>query len=380
METKRIAFLDYLRIFACFLVMLVHASENFYGSDSGGMAGPMSFLKTESDRLWVSVFDGFSRMSVPLFMMVSAFLLVPVRDGESAFTFYRKRAIRILPALIIFMVLYSTLPVLWGQIDTETSLNDLSRLLLNFPSLAGHFWFMYPLLGLYLFIPIVSPWLSKVSPKEERLFIWLFALSTCIPYLNRFAGEVFGQAFWNEYHMFWYFSGYLGYLVLAHYIRIHLNWSNRKKVAVGIPLMLAGAAATILSFYVQGVPGHEIATAELEIGWSFCTLNVLALTAGAFLLFSAIPYHNVPDSVVALSNLTYGMYLMHIFWLYLWVILFKNTLMWPTGVAIPSIAAATFLSSMIACKILSHVPGGKWLLGLNSGAPVSKKRSPVPSV
>ncbi len=27
---KRIAFLDYVRVFACFLVMLVHASENFH--------------------------------------------------------------------------------------------------------------------------------------------------------------------------------------------------------------------------------------------------------------------------------------------------------------------------------------------------------------
>ena len=26
---KRIVFLDYVRIFACFLVMVVHASENF---------------------------------------------------------------------------------------------------------------------------------------------------------------------------------------------------------------------------------------------------------------------------------------------------------------------------------------------------------------
>ena len=29
---KRIVFLDYLRVFACFLVMVVHASENFYGA------------------------------------------------------------------------------------------------------------------------------------------------------------------------------------------------------------------------------------------------------------------------------------------------------------------------------------------------------------
>ena len=75
---KRIVFLDYIRVFACFLVILVHASENFYGAPgSTDMAGPQSFLANEADRLWVSVYDGFSRMAVPLFMIVSAFLLAP---------------------------------------------------------------------------------------------------------------------------------------------------------------------------------------------------------------------------------------------------------------------------------------------------------------
>ena len=45
--------------------------------------------------------------------------------------------------------------------------------------------------------------------------IGLFVLSTCMPYLNRWCGEVWGQCFWNEYHMLWYFSGYLG-LSLIH--------------------------------------------------------------------------------------------------------------------------------------------------------------------
>ena len=64
---KRIAFLDYVRVFACFLVMVVHASENFYpGPGATDMAGPQSYLASEADRLWVSVYDGFSRMAVPL--------------------------------------------------------------------------------------------------------------------------------------------------------------------------------------------------------------------------------------------------------------------------------------------------------------------------
>lgn len=138
------------------------------------MVGPQSYLASETDRLWVSVYDGFSRMSVPLFMIVSAFLLVPMKEGQNMWQFYRHRFMRILPPFLIFMVLYSTLPMLWGQIDSVTSVKDLSRIWLNFPTLAGHLWFMYPLISLYLFIPIVSPWISKASAKEERFFIVLF--------------------------------------------------------------------------------------------------------------------------------------------------------------------------------------------------------------
>ena len=102
---KRIAFLDYVRVFACFLVMLVHASENFYGAaGSTDMVGPQSFLQNEADRLWVSVYDGFSRMSVPLFMIVSAYLLAPMKKGQSCWQFYRKRFLRIMPPFVFFMV------------------------------------------------------------------------------------------------------------------------------------------------------------------------------------------------------------------------------------------------------------------------------------
>lgn len=374
-EMKRIVFLDYVRVFACFLVMLVHAAENFYGAPgSTDMAGPMSFLANESDRLWVSVYDGFSRMSVPLFMIVSAFLLVPMKEGQSAWQFYRRRAMRILPAFFIFMVLYSTLPMLWGQIDSPTSIRDLSRILLNFPTLAGHLWFMYPLISLYLFIPMISPWLAKASAKEERFFIGLFLISTCMPWMSRFFGELWGQCFWNEFHMLWYFSGYLGYLVLAHYIRVHLDWSRSKRLVIGSASMLIGAAVTILSFYVQAVPGQLHVTPELEIGWSFCTINCVLLTAGAFLLFTCIRQTKAPRIVTELSNLSYGMYLMHIFWLGFWVGILKTDMQLPTVAAIPAIAVTTFLSCFLTAKVISYLPGGSWVLGNAKPLPAAHRQ------
>ena len=361
---KRIVFLDYVRVFACFLVMIVHSSENFYGAPgSTDMAGPQSFLANEADRLWVSVYDGFSRMAVPLFMIVSAFLLAPMKEGQTTWQFYRQRFIRVVPPFVVFMILYSTLPMLWGQIDGETSLKDLSRILLNFPTLAGHLWFMYPLLSLYLFIPVISPWLRKVSAKEELFFIGLFALSTCMPYLNRWCGEVWGQCFWNEYHILWYFSGYLGYLVLAHYIHVHLTWNRSKRLVIGIASMVVGALLTIYSFYVQAIPGVTLVTPEIEIGWAFCTINCVLLTAGTFLAFTCIGNSKSPRLITEMSKLSYGMYLMHIFWLGLWVTVFKHNLALPTVAAIPCIAVSTFICCYVTTKIISLIPGSKWIIG-----------------
>lgn len=371
---KRIVFLDYVRVFACFLVMLVHASENFYGAPgSTDMAGPQSFLANETDRLWVAVYDGFSRMSVPLFMIVSAFLLVPVREGMSAMEFYKRRAVRILPAFLLFMVVYSTVPVLWNQIDASTAFTDLSRIPLNFPTLAGHLWFMYPLISLYLFIPVISPWLAKARPSEERFFIALFLISTCMPYLNRFFGEIWGQCFWNEFHILWYFSGYLGYLVLAHYIRVHLDWSRARRLAVGSVALTAGAVWTILSFYLQAVPGELHSTPVLEIGWSFCTINCVMLPTGAFLLFTCIERSETPRWIAELSNMSYGMYLIHILWLGLCVRIFKVRMELPTAAAIPVIAASTFVCSFVCIRLISLIPFCGWMAGVKSAGLKERK-------
>ena len=363
-DNERIVFLDYLRVFACFLVMMVHASENFYpGPGATDMAGPQALLTCQSDRVWVSIYDGFSRMSVPLFIIVSAFLLVPMKKGMSAKEFYIHRFRKILPPFLIFTVLYATLPILWGQLDTASSLRDLARIPLNFPSLGGHLWFMFPLFSLYLFIPVISPWLEKAGKKEEQFFILLFIISTFMPFMNRWLGEVWGQCFWNEYHILWYFSGYLGYLVTAHYIRVHLTWSTRTRLAVGGVMALAGAVATILSFYVQGVPGVVLETPKLEIGWTFCTINVFCLTIGTFLMFSCIRQTTAHRLVTSLSKLSYGMYLMHIFWLHMWAVVAMQMLCLPSVAAIPFIAVCTFISSAVTTKLITFIPGSKWIVG-----------------
>lgn len=369
---EHIVFVDYVRMIACFLVMLVHASENFYGADSSGLAGNMSMLANEANRFWVAFYDGFlGRISVPLFMIVSAFLLVPMKPGQTMGEFYKRRFKRILPPMIIFMLLYTFLPLLWGGMTWEQSLNDLKTIPFNFPSMAGHLWFMYPLISIYLIIPVVSPWLEKASAKDELIFLGIFGFSTLIPWLHRFVSpELWGECFWNGFSMLWYCSGYLGYLVMAHYIRFHLNWERKKKLIVGAICFLVGAAFTGWSFWMKGVPGQLIETPMLEWSWEFCTPNVLLASFGAFLLFSCISVKKTPALVKSLSDLSFGMYLMHLFFLapIAKLVIGGNSAepLIPVWLAIPVIAVASYICCTITTKVLSYIPGAKWIVGTSS--------------
>lgn len=371
MEIKnRIVFVDYIRVVACFLVMLVHSSENFYGADSSGLAGSASMLANESNRFWVAFYDGFlGRISVPLFMIVSAFLLVPVKEGVSMKDFYKRRFLRILPPMIVFMLLYSVLPLLWGQMSWEQALADLKMIPFNFPSMCGHLWFMYPLISIYLIIPVVSPWLEKAQSADKRLFIGLFFVSTFVPWLVRFVNpDIWGVCFWNPYFgMLYYCSGYLGYLVLANYIRFDLDWSRSKRMKVGLACFLLGALFTAWSFWWTGVPGKLIETPMLEWSWEFCTPNVALATFGAFLLFTCIEQTQAPRLITEIAKLSFGMYLMHMFFLSNIAPLFVNGdqahPLIPVWLAIPGIAILSYVSCIIVSKLLSYLPGSKWIIG-----------------
>lgn len=359
-NSNRIVFIDYVRVIACFLVMLVHASENFYC-----ISADTTMLANESNRFWVAFYDGaLGRMSVPLFMVVSAFLLVPVKPNVSMSDFYKHRFKRIIPPLVFFMLIYCFLPLAWGQ-----SWQDFRLLPFTFPSMAGHLWFMYPLISLYLIIPVVSPWLERASAKEERLFLIFFMLSTLVPWLTRFvSSNLWGTCFWNPYFgMFYYCSGYLGYLVMAHYIRVHLKWDRAKRLKVGIGSFVASAAFTAWSAWHAGVPGIVMQTPSYEWSWEFCTPNVLLATFGAFLMFTCIKRQEAHPWITGISKLTFGMYLMHILFLSNIAPLFMPEgpaqPVLPVAVTIPCMAVLCFVCCVVTTKLISLIPGSKWIIG-----------------
>ena len=93
------------------------------------------------------------------------------------------------------------------------------RIPVNFGVEIGHLWFVYVLLGRYLFAPVVSPWIETASRRAMEGYLALWAFTLCIPYVHLGFPELLGECFWNDTPMPPLFSGFLGYMVLAAYLR-----------------------------------------------------------------------------------------------------------------------------------------------------------------
>lgn len=367
-QEERLVFVDYLRVTACFLVMMVHTSENFYTYDPALVNTVV--MPSEACRFWIAFWNGgIARTCVPIFIIISAFLLVPMKDDMSIGEFYRHRFKRILPPMIVFMILYSVLPPLWGAFSWEQSLAYLKALPINMPLYSYHLWFMYPLISLYLFIPFISPWLKKASAKEERIFMALFFASTFITFLHKLTPfeYVFGEVWWNEYNALWYFSGYLGYLVMAHYIRFHMDWSRKKRLIVGGLCFVLASAFTAWSHYNKGVVGESVYLPIIEYAWSFCTPNGVIASFGLFTMFTCIRQTEAPKIITDISKMSFGMYLMHVFFIFPVTQFFVNgdpsNPLLPIGISIPLATLICFIICYLVTKCLSLLPGSKWFVG-----------------
>ena len=215
MKEDRVVFLDWLRVIACFMVMAIHSAEPFY---LGGEAPNVTSIASRWDMLWITLTECLCRVCVPLFVMTSSYLLFPVR--RSTGEFFRRRLVRVVLPFVVWAAAY-----IWA------AGGEWGRLIFNFPDEGGHLWFVPMLVGLYLLMPLLSPWAEKVSERELRgwLAVWLF--TTLFPFLRGLWGWLYGEPSfgavpylygecpWNMFGSFHYVSGFIGYMLLGFWFR-----------------------------------------------------------------------------------------------------------------------------------------------------------------
>lgn len=375
MTKSNIAWVDLLRVVACFLVVLAHCCDPFVAQ----------FDNNYPDFLAGGLWGSFLRPCVPLFVMISGVLLLPVTTDMN--TFYRKRLTRVIVPLFVWSVvtpilfylfLNSGIKITSPNIEMsahtwEATVSKLWSFIFNFNYDIIPLWYLYMLVGIYLILPIISAWLTQAPKKDVQKFLWIWVFSTTLPYIQMAAPllgydgnygnmGLLGVCDWNAYGTFYYFSGFLGYVVLAYYLTHYpLEWSWRKRFAVALPLFLVGYAITSLGFILtqKYFPGNY---AELEIVWYFSGANVLMMTFAMFIIIQNISVRS-SKFLRTLSSLTFGVYLCHFLVVLVFYELVYNNISIAPALQIPLIAILSFAATSFFVWILSKLPFRKYIIG-----------------
>ena len=356
-KNQHIVWLDVVRFIAMFTVVCCHCTDpfNFYP----GTAPNIGEIK-----LWGAIYGSVLRPCVPLFVMITGALLLPVRGDTS--TFYKKRIPRVFYPFLIWSVLYNLFPWITGllglnpqiildffpyageevmQQSFSVSLEYILMIPFNFSLLAVHMWYIYLLIGLYLYLPVFSAWVEKASERAKLMFLLAWGVTLLLPYYYQFVSNyLWGTCSWNSFGMLYAFAGFNGYLLLGHYLK-NLEWSLKKTLAIGIPMFAVGYAVTFLGFrHITALP--EYTDEMLELFFTYCSLNVVMMTIPVFMLAKKVKV-NSERMKKALANLTvcgFGIYMIHYFFTGPSVVLMRAINM-PIGLQIPVAAILAFAVS-----------------------------------
>ena len=346
--------LDILRVLSCYLVIQVHTGEFYYiGAGGTVLQGTSPF--------WVGILNSVCRVSVPLFVMISGFLLLPLKEEMG--TFFKKRFTRVAVPFIVWCILYAIYWVIIGQTNWSQAAINILHIPVNFGVEVGHLWYIYMLIGLYLFAPIISPWIKSASRKNMEFYLTIWVITLCVPYFHLLYPQILGECYWNQTPLLYYFSGFLGYMILGAYIKRYLLEKKSWHLPVGLMLIIVGYAITAGGFISLL---DSINVSKLELTWGFETINVGMMSLGFFLILKNIHFTQ-PTSLVAsgitdISKISYGIYLAHIMVLNFFYKLL-DTMIDPIQIKIPVIAICTFIVSYIIVKLLSLLPKSKYIIG-----------------
>lgn len=318
----RLVWVDVLRLAAMLMVIAGHSVDIYNATPQDD---PMNGF-------WGAFIGSLMRPSVPLFAMMTGLLLLPI--GESASSFYRRRIPRVLIPMLFWSVIYYLIPWFTGVIGLDKSVisvlfpfefapsqewgdtvSNIAMIPLTFNGYTTHMWYLYMLIGLYLFMPFFSAWMEKNDHTLIRTYIILWGCSLMLPYLAQLLSpNLFGVCAWNQFGTFHYFAGFTGYLLLGHLLGKGNPLPSRKIVAVGVMLYFAGYVVTYTGFTtIMAQYSYEQAPDLIEMFWQFCSPNVVLMAIGLFLIAQRVKIRSERWQRVLQSTTrcSFGAYLMH---------------------------------------------------------------------
>jgi len=342
---QKISWYDNLRALATIGVIGIHVSSGYV---------PVTGTISATD-FWIgNLFDSLSRFAVPIFVMLSGALLLS--KEYSIDVFLKKRMIRILLPFLFWSLAYIANSIANDFLDgSYPGLIDIAKsLFINFrDGSTPHFWYIYMIIGLYLFIPIIGKAIRHSTEKEMLYFlcIWLGVIILNQPVFVKFKPQI----------DFTYFSGYLGYLVLGYFLANKTLKSEKQSNVLGILLIVFGLLSTVLGTFIIHLKTNEYVSTFYEP----LSPNILLYASGLFLLCKNRDLNYKPFVLFRnfISKYSYGIFLVHV------LVLSKLDdfgIRWNfihPIIGIPFTIVVCLIISAVIVFLIHKIPYGKYISG-----------------
>lgn len=292
---RRLEALDILRLLAALAVLLYHFL--YRGSIAGGYLD-VSYGLTEGP---VPLFY----FGVPLFFMISGFVIIWSAEGRSGWQFGKSRVSRLYPGHVAAMTLTALVIMVWGTPPFEVSLGQwLANLTMVAPAFGqsfmdGVYWTIVVELIFYFWIALLL--LAGILPRytERVVALWLLIVVVDLLLFQSRAAKLV---------LLTSFAGCFAFGIMAYRIRMHAFTLTRFSLAVlAFLLTFTGAERerlVLIDLLGMAPDAGSVAVAQLFT----CLAFAVAVSLPARLTQQGSRMSKV---ILVGAGITYPLYLFH---------------------------------------------------------------------
>lgn len=329
-------YIDYLRVAAIIGVITIHVTSSYYLR-----------IKEIDGVIWglSNLLNSAFRFSVPLFVMISGAVLlgknVPVVE------FYKKRALRILPALVFWNLFFIVFNMMTWM-EPSRLVWFLKTGLLSKGCAAPHLWYLSMFACLMMFAPFINQFVNGDKPtlKDYWTLLAVMFVFFLLNGMAMIAKEVFGMMV----NWFTVFAWFIAYFIGGYFLDKYGDEIKLKNSHLVLFILVLTAAGAGLNYF---------AAIRLGIIKDYFVLGntgplLFAITMFVFLLARKNARSLKESKVISrLSEASFGMYLIHPVFIYAMSKLIPSSydlmpLYIPAKIVI--IASASFLTILILRK------------------------------
>lgn len=288
---------DYIRVFAMLCVVFMHLASNALRVDTAYLGKNWHVINAATSL-------AFS--AVPLFFMISGYLLVSSSRSSDVGYLLKKR----IPKLIVPLVVWSALAALWIAVRDEAGIRSALRPIAAMGSepVMVHFWFMYTLIGMYLISPVLHNGLSRLDTGGKKyIFVLLLLVETITTLQMMLPAHLIRYLPSKLFSELSFFSGHLVSFVLGWL----LGQTKRK---IPNPLLIVIALAdwafiTFMTYHLTLQTGEYTATYQSQGRGLEILLAACIFLLGKQLWNRSLGFVN--QIISPLAALAFPVYLMH---------------------------------------------------------------------